>query len=236
MIDAPKPSIVWYQRLGSTLTVRSSEPPGRNSTEPRLLSFKAPSGVVTHTCADGVAATAGPATASARRAAVRSVRLESSPAYEHAQDRHCTKRTRLNGVRYCAKFALLAVHCGRKRAFLDKCSACDRCFAFCGPDIRRKHNRARLLPGCAKPERRAARSWRAHQFSRTTVASLVTELEREGLLPRTRRRRRCLSPWRASAAAPVLRPLRRGGARDQLRQAPREGGGRRSQPRDPCRG
>ena len=69
VIEAPKPSIVWYVRLGSRLIVSFSEPPGRNSAALRLLNFKAPSGVVTHTCARGGAATAGPAIASARAAA-----------------------------------------------------------------------------------------------------------------------------------------------------------------------
>ncbi len=73
MIDAPKPAMRWYVRLGSTLIVSSSEPPRSNSTVPCSASRWVPSGVVTQTLADG-AATAGAAAAMADNVASASVR------------------------------------------------------------------------------------------------------------------------------------------------------------------
>ena len=52
-MDAPKPSISWYDRSGSTVMVGWSEVPTRKSTGARSRNSSARSTVVTHTRALG---------------------------------------------------------------------------------------------------------------------------------------------------------------------------------------
>jgi len=52
VIAPPNPCIVWKDRVGSTTIVGAVIGAPLNATVPRSLSLSAPSGVVTHTCAD----------------------------------------------------------------------------------------------------------------------------------------------------------------------------------------
>ncbi len=55
VIAPPKPCILWKDRVGSTTIAGAVTGALLNATVPRSRSLSAPSGVVTHTCADTAA-------------------------------------------------------------------------------------------------------------------------------------------------------------------------------------
>ena len=164
-----------------------------------MLIFKAPSGVVTHTCARGGAATAGSATASARAAvrisAPRRLHRRADPVRrllplmavtrcEACPGSSCTKQVGSNGASIAQKVPYLRVTAPEKVRFLTNSPlVTDSSRVSAGPDIRRERNRARVLAGLREAGS-ASRADLARRtgLSRTTVASIVADLELEGVL------------------------------------------------------
>src|ERR1700676_1818151 len=73
VIAPPKPCIVWKVRVGSTTIVGAVVGALLNATVPRSLSLSAPSGGVTHTCADTGAGPLGSAAKAPTAAKVRAL-------------------------------------------------------------------------------------------------------------------------------------------------------------------
>ena len=87
VIAPPKPCMVWKVRVGSTTMVGAVTGALLNATGAIGLSLSAPSGVVTHTCADTGAGLPGAACAGVAGAACAGRRARLAPGWRGGQDR-----------------------------------------------------------------------------------------------------------------------------------------------------